>query len=165
MGAQKWFTTDAHGQMKCALLGTLLKTMHEKNDWTMASDVWKSALLPRHQLVLSRQKADILEVFYVLQCTEYGATCWPVVRRGKRYILLGWGKTRLDYRIITDENKLEVIPIQVVSPLHAYVEDDVELPHNGIMFTPGAPVDLMAWQAQHGFPGVTEHILKKLCEK
>ena len=165
LGKQTWYSPDAHGRSRDALIGELIKTMHTTNDWSLVNECWRSALVPRHHVVLSRQVPGRISVFYVMYSCIYGVTCWPCVTRGARYMLLDWGQTELQVRVFTTTDGLEVIPVKCASPLHGFLMDDLEIPQLGVMLLPAEPIDLMKFHALNGFPGINESVLKKVCEE
>ena len=161
-GKQDWHTWDAAGQKLQPPIMSLTRSMDEHSNWEMAASVWRSAVIPRHEVILQKHEGQPWEIWYSLRPTPFGVLAWPVVRAGKRGIMLDPSVTELVHKQVVSFQGLVVVETFPVSPLHNFLQQEFDATSMGIMLRRGNQVDVIDFQARRGFPLITELILTKL---
>ena len=160
-----WPSPDARGRRRLAGEAALLRYLHQNKMFDRADDAWKASVVPKHCVLLQRGGGLVTEIALVLDVFPCGVLTWPVQRKANAALQLDCGgPVTPKWQPILSFEKLFIVPIEPISPLHCAVEGSVLLPNIGILCNHKAPVPLLEFQALRGFAGVPEKTLLALYE-
>ena len=136
--------------------------LRRQKAWHRVHHVWCSALVPSGCVALQRVKGEASRLYFCLRSTDVGILCWPVQRVGQACLTLMGAGARCEWRQIYTVDGVYIIPIEPISPLHAFITDATPASSIGILCKHGAPQPLLQHQVRRGFAHVPDSILRRL---
>jgi hypothetical protein len=166
LGDDTWASNDALGRRMYAAETELLCHLHENDKFARVDDVWVSALLPKHAIVLDKNAdSGTHKIYFVLLPSVHGTLVWSVHRCANTSLTLDVEGGHCEWVHIFDIANLFVVPIEPISPIHCFLQGNVAIPNMGVICNHSAPVPLLDYQAKVGFAGVPETVMKCLYAK
>lgn len=158
-GKSDWVTYNTVSVLDIYAEAALLLHGYENQCWDKLGGSWRSFFVPEGQVISKDEFAYL--VVKVLKGVVVG---WPVLRPGDSIAKLAEKPDELKIIPVLDLTNFDVIPTEVVSPLHQYIKNPRRAPSLLWNIT-GQPQHVLEWQAAQGFAHVPENSLKKLVDE
>lgn len=163
MKTQDWPTWNAQSVRSVSANASYEKHCHINEMEDKRHLGWVSGLVPIHQVIVVKTPGNHT-IFFSLAVFEKSVLTWPVSRMGTTSLMLAkHANARPTWRSFFDMAELFVVPITPRSPMRVAAEHlEVSLDQISTVCHHGAPQELKAWQAEHGFANVKESVLRAL---
>jgi hypothetical protein len=164
-GETTWPTFDAQSVKAQNVLEALCRDLHSKDQPALALEVWRSEVLPVGQLVL--HKATAVEpawIMLVVYKCKYGVIGLPMQRTGVSCIFVDLDAPDIIYKHIYSFHNIMVLRSRAISPSRCDLLE-AAVRNKGVLLSIGTEfIPVVTWQAEAGFLGCGEAVLKKLFE-
>lgn len=162
MSKQDWATFNAITFKRLPSEMSLMMECHRRGGWALASEAWRSTVLPTHQIVVQEQPDGTALPFFVLSSTMSAALLWPMERVHGHCFTFRLHSTS-QWMPVFGLRMWKALPWKIVSPLRCFLTSGFPADSLGIGAFCEPPVDILKFQAGRVFQGAPEMSLKKLC--
>ena len=138
----------------------LLRQLHETGEWRKADTAWHAQLLPEG-VIIKNKKSGLL--YMNLKVLDVASLAWPVQETEPDVYELDLGVSRLSWCFAFSLDDYDVVPTIVLSPLHMLLTG-MTVDKTFQFQTQGAKMSLEEYHIEHGFVGISEGVMKKLCK-
>ena len=160
--AKKWEPFNAQSLFHQPIENSLIVQLHSTGRWAMVNEVWRSAFIPKHQCVLQRGTSRGTTIGFVLWSGDYGFQTWSVERAGTTTIKLQAHGARPELEHIFSFKDVQIVPLSPFSLVESYMQSDIQAEDYGALAAHGKPIDVLQYQALHGFRNVSEASMRAL---
>ena len=161
---RSWETFDAQTLRKIPGEIELVNRIVELDDYTLLGKCWAASLLPVHQVIGVMKPGEAIKAYFVLNVTDKAAQVWPIRRHGARNISFQRDPEAVPvWKTFFEVSELHVLTTFGRSPVRTAAESrEIPIEDIGVVYSTAKHHNVVDWQANHGFAGVSECTLKLL---
>ena len=163
LGTQNWTTYNSQTVKRSIAQMMLLVHAAAAERWDTIGEHWWTGVVPALHILFD---ADTKEFFMPVRVWDCAALLWPIREVSRDVFCLDVTIKKLIWRTFWQVDDLMVVPTKPISPLHLHLLRDAPPNPSGPCFKrTKVDIDVMKWQAEHGFPGLSESVLRKLLDE
>ena len=163
-GKDRWPTWGNESIKAQSVLESLGRDLFTKDNPDLAQLVWRSEVVPVGEIVLHRKsETEPAWIVLVQHTCKYGIIGWPVNRIGSCSVFVDLNAPDVVFKHVYCFDSMSVLNTRALSPSHCELLE-VDVRNRGVVLSHGSFTDLLQWQAEAGFLGCGETVLKNIFE-
>ena len=154
-GKLQWATHNPETEQERWADFAVLQKLSASGKWGDFESAWHAGLLPEYAIVIIEEHP-----LYVVHTYKHAALIWPMVWGPEQSVFFDLEVGNLSWIYLFNTEDVQVCSILPRCP---QAMSQTALANKGIVLQVGPAKSLVDWHAEHGFNGVKEACLRKLC--